>query len=232
MIGEYYDCDICGEDSHSNLCAACFEAGQRCYRDSGAGHTLTRRTITRDDDCNLEGRSCRQCLGYHRYHDRSISDDEYIDKKYMQLADQKRLLWKWSKAKENETGQQTSALYDPVIQGKWWSPKPERPAKGNRVTEVSHIGRIMETELGEQRLGKNRCDGCQENDHECWVYSKEGGNEMVNAGDDCARCRCKRGVRCSFKKGPQIPGKRSASYATLKEPLDKKGRVSHVDRYL
>ena len=45
-----------------------------------------------------------------------------------------------------------------------------------------HIGRIMETELGERLLGDRRCTACQERDEECWVCSEKGCPAGVSTG--------------------------------------------------
>lgn len=42
---------------------------------------------------------------------------------------------------------------------------------------------IMETELGKQVLGDERCTGCIANDRECWIYSRVGAAQVSFPGD-------------------------------------------------
>lgn len=59
----------------------------------------------------------------------------------------------------------------------------------------------METELGEQLHGKDRCAACQSHDEECWVYSKKGSQQVSRPGDACARCGLvARAGGCSLSK--------------------------------
>ncbi len=114
-----------------------------------------------------------------------------------QVADQPRLPWAW------RAHGKTNAEYTPVVSGKWWSREEEElsglgPAKRR---DFGHIGRIMETELGEMLVGRNRCTACQEADQECWVYSKMGSQQVSRPGDSCARCRvAARPGGCSHSK--------------------------------
>jgi hypothetical protein len=62
----------------------------------------------------------------------------WADFQTAQLADQQCLPWNWL------LHGKVTAEYTPVVPGKWWS---SLPATSERNT--SHIGRIMETELGE-----------------------------------------------------------------------------------
>jgi len=55
--------------------------------------------------------------------------------------------------------------------------------------DFGHIGRIMETELGEKLEGEGRCAACQAADEECWVYSEKGAKQVKKCGSTCARCR-------------------------------------------
>jgi hypothetical protein len=41
----------------------------------------------------------------------------------------------------------------------------------------------METELGQQFLGEERCSASQANGKECWVYSREGAQQVKRPGD-------------------------------------------------
>jgi hypothetical protein len=53
----------------------------------------------------------------------------------------------------------------------------------------SHTGRIMETELGEKKLGEDICEKCTERNEECWMYTIEGAQQISRPGSVCARCR-------------------------------------------
>ncbi|TLD34699.1 hypothetical protein E2P81_ATG04864 [Venturia nashicola] len=95
-----------------------------------------------------------------------------------------RLPWPWS-------NQKTSALYTTVHKDKWWSKippsnDPYMQVYGGRY--LSHIGRIMETELGEKRTDNARCTNCKKQNEECWVYSKEGSRQVKNPVRRCTRC--------------------------------------------
>lgn len=46
----------------------------------------------------------------------------------------------------------------------------------------------METELGQQLKGDERCSTCRARDQEYWVYSKKGAQQVSRPGDTCARC--------------------------------------------
>jgi hypothetical protein len=54
---------------------------------------------------------------------------------------------------------------------------------------VSNVGRIMETDLGVQFFGEERCTRCIEAGHQCWVYTDKGRGQIKNPGSACARCR-------------------------------------------
>jgi hypothetical protein len=63
--------------------------------------------------------------------------------------------------------------YTPVVSGKWWSAE-DIPAQvpGSRAQDHinrahGHVGRIMETTLGEQFTGDARCDRCKTGGFEC-----------------------------------------------------------------
>lgn len=75
--------------------------------------------------------------------------------------------------------------------GKWWTADQEelKAMSPNKRRDFGHIGRIMETELGQQLLGDKRCPACRANDQECWVYSEKGARQVSRPGDTCARCR-------------------------------------------
>lgn len=104
--------------------------------------------------------------------------------------------------------------YTPTVVGKWWSPAPERldvMARGKRQG-WSHIGRIMETELGHRLDGNARCSHCQKEGNGCWVYNEEGRHQISHPGTNCARCRvssqpggCSLSTRRGGKKRGQGP---------------------------
>jgi hypothetical protein len=74
-------------------------------------------------------------------------------------------------------------------------------AKPNRQKVLDHVGRIMETELGEKLSDDQRCSHCQAGNgssgYECWVYSGEGARQVLYPGSICARCRMDT-VKCSL----------------------------------
>ncbi|KAK5002497.1 hypothetical protein LTR28_011341 [Elasticomyces elasticus] len=114
-----------------------------------------------------------------------------------QRADPVRLPWDW------DTASKSRELYTPVVSGKWWSHTDEQlqVLKPNKRRDVGHIGRIMETELGEELLGDRRCQACKDLGQECWVYSAEGARQVARPGDTCARCRvAARAGGCSYSK--------------------------------
>ncbi|KAK5003209.1 hypothetical protein LTR28_010455, partial [Elasticomyces elasticus] len=102
-----------------------------------------------------------------------------------QRADLVRLPWDW------DTASKSRELYTPAVSGKWWSHTDEQlqALRPNKRRDVGHIGRIMETELGEELLGDRRCQACKDLGQECWVYSAEGARQVDRPGDTCARCR-------------------------------------------
>lgn len=113
-------------------------------------------------------------------------------------------------------------------EGRWYYTSAEEyEAKATPARAVSdHIGLIMETTLGEQRLGDERCDGCREGDLECWVYSPLAQREVKSASTTCARCRfVPRKGGCSFstrKKSVAVetppPGPRTLAPALTSSP--------------
>ena len=85
---------------------------------------------------------------------------------------------------------------------------------GKAVT--NHIGRIMESDLGEQLIGEARCRHCKDGDRECWVYSARAFNQVKYLTPACARCRqMPRNGGCSFstrrravkRDGPHTPAR-------------------------
>uniref|UniRef100_A0A093Y2X9 SH3 domain-containing protein C23A1.17 n=1 Tax=Talaromyces marneffei PM1 TaxID=1077442 RepID=A0A093Y2X9_TALMA len=117
-----------------------------------------------------------------------------------QRASTLRLPWDW------RVSGKTTEEYTPQIQGKWWSKTAEelRSAQPNKRRDYGHIGRIMETELGEQLHGKQKCTACQTNNEECWIYSTRGSRQVSRPGDACARCR-----RTARKGGCNLAKRRS-----------------------
>ncbi|KAE9991249.1 hypothetical protein EG327_000251 [Venturia inaequalis] len=114
----------------------------------------------------------------------------------------RRIPWEWS-------DERTSVLYTPFYKNEWWSqmaPSGVPSVKAYTERYISHIGRIMETELGEELFGDARCTNCQRRNEECWVYSKEGSQQVLNPVRRCARCVQRdrdlgRGKGCVFVKG-------------------------------
>ncbi|CRG92912.1 hypothetical protein PISL3812_09990 [Talaromyces islandicus] len=99
-----------------------------------------------------------------------------------QLANQPRVPWLWS-----PTGRKTDQPYEPTAEGKWWYEWAHEYQGSPNVR--SNVGRIMETELGVQLFGKDRCTGCQHANRECWIYSEKGRQQVKNPGSACTRCR-------------------------------------------
>jgi len=131
-----------------------------------------------------------------------------------QISNQPRIPWNWTTGK-------TTQEYAPTVQHKWWSVSPEEWAgfSVKRKHDVGHIGRIMETDLGEMRTGTDRCTACQEENEECWVYSEKGAKQVSRPGSTCAHCRyaarrggCSLSTRApnrSLRRSPRGPGPRS-----------------------
>ncbi|KAL3424704.1 hypothetical protein PVAG01_03985 [Phlyctema vagabunda] len=114
-----------------------------------------------------------------------------------EIADQARVPWSW-----NLRGKATTT-YAPSVTGKWWSRSEDKlgALTASKRRDLSHIGRIMETELGEQVLGRQRCAACQRLNQECWRYSDKGAQQISRPGDACARCRlASRPGGCSLSK--------------------------------
>lgn len=99
--------------------------------------------------------------------------------------------WHWINGKSKE-------LYERQVKGKWWSPDQLKVKVKDR--HVSHIGRIMETELGEELFGSSRCDACIRAGFECFRYSKDGAAQVFKPGSACARCRAEAKHGCSLSK--------------------------------
>lgn len=148
-----------------------------------------------------------------------------------QIADQPRLTWNWSIGKSREP-------YEPQVLHKWWSPgimwvDPSlatntahslvcRGHKGNVdkwAPRYRHIARIMETELGEQVHGDNRCTRCVRRGYECWRYSATGGDQIDHPGFKCARCRAAgRNTECSSESTRRPPREWQWHLRTLSVP--------------
>ncbi|EED17871.1 hypothetical protein TSTA_116600 [Talaromyces stipitatus ATCC 10500] len=121
------------------------------------------------------------------------------------IADQPRLPWNWT-----AFGTKTKEVYEPTAVGKWWYMWAQENRDSPRV--ASNIGRIMETELGVQRIGADRCTRCQIQGLECWVYSVKARFQVNNPGSACARCRadpacmgCSLSQRSKKRKGSPLP---------------------------
>lgn len=119
------------------------------------------------------------------------------------LADPVRLPWTLTIKSNRHYVQQ--------VPGRWWSTSEadyHAIDSSARRYVIDHVGRIMETALGEQRHGNNRCTKCIENNEECWVYVPGAHNRVPYAATPtCARCRW--GPRgCSFTRR-RAPARRS-----------------------
>ena len=108
----------------------------------------------------------------------------------------------------------TAACWKHREQGRWYYiSEVEYEARGKEARAVAdHIGLIMETTLGEQRIGDQRCEHCRGNDTECWAYTGLAMGMVKYASTTCARCRevaVKGG--CSFSRRKQLSRTVSAS---------------------
>lgn len=115
-----------------------------------------------------------------------------------QVADQPRIPWRWS-----TTGKKDSSPYKPIAVGKWWYDYWVDAQNDIKIDPAaSHIGRIMETELGVQLLGDKRCRGCQRDGKECWIYSERGRKQIRHPGSACAHRRARGPISegCSVAK--------------------------------
>jgi hypothetical protein len=127
-----------------------------------------------------------------------------------QVADQPRLPWNWSHA-----GTKTKEHYEPTAVGKWWWVWAQENRES--LPLISNLGRIMETDLGEQRFGADRCQRCQEEDLECWNYSQRAVLQVSNPGSACTRCRTEpRNTGCSLSR--RRPKKRKTRPPTPPAP--------------
>lgn len=119
-----------------------------------------------------------------------LTNEKVFDR--AQIADQPRIPWTWS-----ASGSKNRALYEPTAVGKWWWAWAQDNRDDKRI--ITNIARIMETELGEQRFGKEKCTRCQKEGLECWTYTDRAEYQVVYAGTACARCRAEpRAMGCSL----------------------------------
>jgi hypothetical protein len=83
-------------------------------------------------------------------------------------------------------------LYVPQFPGTWWYHTREdlEALSGNAQRTWSHVGRIMETDLGVHHRS-NPCSNCAQQvpPLECWGYNERGLYEVAAASRACARCR-------------------------------------------
>lgn len=84
-------------------------------------------------------------------------------------------------------------VYVPLLRGWWWWTPSVNQRFRPGTARLSHAGRIMETTLGKQLFGDDRCARCIKWDDECWVYSDQVRQLQYgsNVGKACARCRFK-----------------------------------------
>lgn len=74
--------------------------------------------------------------------------------------------------------------------GWWWKSVNEMSAmKPQKRGRWSHIGLIMETTLGQQLIGDDRCRRCQQYNYECWRYNPQTSWLVKFSTPSCARCR-------------------------------------------
>ena len=135
----------------------------------------------------------------------SLSQNAY---EQSQVADQERIDWAWrliGKVRE---------MYRPVVNGKWWfrTEVEWSEMKMNKRHDFSHIGRIMETELGKKLADGDRCVVCRSLNQECWVYTLKGAQQISRPGSACARCRvapraggCSLSTRTPQRNEPILP---------------------------
>lgn len=83
-----------------------------------------------------------------------------------QMADQSRLPIDWPKS-----GRKLGHDFTPIATGKWWYAWAQETSYGHAM--ISHVSRIMETEIGMQLFGNERCGRCQQEGLECWIYSPQ-----------------------------------------------------------
>jgi len=122
--------------------------------------------------------------------------------------------WSWSHQKSNEP-------YQRQVKGKWWSVDILTTAVTER--SIDHIGRIMETDLGKEVIGADRCESCIRAGLECFVYTTEGAAQIAKPGSACARCRVSaKGGGCSLAShgsSSKITRKRRAQSTPSMNPV-------------
>jgi hypothetical protein len=102
-----------------------------------------------------------------------------------QLGNQNRLPWQW----------QIKTLVDnhyiPTATGKWWyrTAAQLEEMNSNKRRDWTHIGRIMETELGMRNHDNKRCKRCVAEDYKCWQYTSQALRQIRKPASACARCR-------------------------------------------
>lgn len=119
-----------------------------------------------------------------------------------QVADQTRIEWNWSHArsKNNEP-------YHPTVESKWWFHwAEERIETAGWNNHITHVGRIMETDLGMQLFDTERCTACRLDGTECWVYSDRARPQVRHPGSAYTRCRAKG----PMSRGCSVATRRSA----------------------
>ncbi|KAE9362700.1 hypothetical protein N431DRAFT_433686 [Stipitochalara longipes BDJ] len=132
-----------------------------------------------------------------------------------QIADQPRIPWVWIHAPHKFCGP-----YLPTVVGKWWYRTAEQLEELDRNNHSkrknwNHIGRIMETDLGQRHEGDDRCARCIENGYECWTYTLEAEQQILQPGSRCVRCRVASGSESSHCRHSKSRIHRDADIAEL-----------------
>jgi hypothetical protein len=96
-------------------------------------------------------------------------------------------------------------LYAATSSGKWWYRSSAWLANKLPVVQRrwSKAGQMMETDLGHQVFGDERCANCLKVGVECWRFKSVSRNYVAYADNTCARClvRDDRRGACSQKNG-------------------------------
>jgi hypothetical protein len=84
-----------------------------------------------------------------------------------------------------------SRIYYPKADEQWWYRTPEQLNGMSRKAcyRRSHIGRIMETPLGECLADNDRWARCRSQGLQCWRYTAEARSQIKNGTSTCAQCR-------------------------------------------
>jgi hypothetical protein len=150
-----------------------------------------------------------------------------------QINDVVKRPWNWT-----YDGSQERSAPRPTAVGKWWSMTQavfdDPNTKAHIKRNFGHIGRIMETDIGEQRTGNEACDRCRQKGFECWVYREDALPQIWKPGSACARCRAtivKKGCSISTrkpqeKKGPPLGGAGGGLQSLLPGPGPSIGSAS------